>query len=127
MDSDQVIASLEQLISDLRVRLGEVEALRDDPTVPLEERFDREMRINARLSSLNQQIAHANFQLNNRQLARQLQNAVPPLDPADIAALTAALQKVSTSISAVATFSDKIQLAAEISAAASSGVDAAMI
>jgi hypothetical protein len=54
MDNDQVIASLEQLISDLRTRLSEVEALRSDRTVPLEERFDREMRINARLSSLNQ-------------------------------------------------------------------------
>jgi hypothetical protein len=127
MDNDQVIASLEQLISDLRTRLSEVEALRSDRTVPLEERFDREMRINARLSSLNQQIAHASFQLNNRQLARQLQNAVFPLDPAEITALTAALQKVSTSISAAATFSDKIQLAAEISAAASSGVEAAAV
>jgi hypothetical protein len=56
-----------------------------------------------------------------------LQNAVFPLDPAEITALTAALQKVSTSISAAATFSDKIQLAAEISAAASSGVEAAAV
>jgi hypothetical protein len=127
MDNVQVIASLNQLIEALRARLRELEGMLNDPTVPLSERLNRESRILGRMDAINNRIMHANIQLHNRQLAGQLGAAVPPLGPTEVAALTTALQRVSSNIAAAATFSDSIALASQIADAATNGVDAASI
>jgi chromosome segregation ATPase len=127
MSNDEVIAILESILDELTARRDELEEKVNTLDGPLEELITLERRLDERLTSLNTRIRHIRFRLRERKLARDLDQAVSPLSASRKSALEKALVKVSESISATNTVKRTIQLAQEISDAASRADDAAMM
>jgi hypothetical protein len=124
MDNAEVIANLQAIYDQLDARFKEVAGLRGDPTVPLLEIMARSIDIDSRLSSLSGRMSAIQNQIVTRQTAERMGAAVPPLGNNQRLALLAALTAVSISITTAANFSAAIQLATDISAAATSGAGA---
>ena len=126
MTNAKVIKQLEKAIEKLAKRREETEAILARPIDPAA--FpDVEKRVIERASSLTLRIHNLGTRRRNRELAASLNAAVPPLSDARVAAMRAALQKVSESIAAVQDIQMAIALAAKISQSASDMFDATAI
>jgi hypothetical protein len=110
----QVIARLDTLLTELRARRAELEAMATNPYPTPPSIVSQQLDIAAELNDLNQQIVNMAIQRGDRQTSEDLQTAVPDLPDADVAIMAAALQAVSESIAAANTFSAAIGLAATI-------------
>ena len=127
MTNDQVIAVIKKILKEMEKRHAELVKLRKDPGGEFWEFADRQMRVLTRLSSLNMRIFHLQNRLRERELAKEIGDAVKPLTQARKKALTAALKKVSMSISQTNTFKAAIKLATDISAAATKAEEATTV
>lgn len=118
MTNAEVIQQLDKTIEELAKRREEAEAILARPIDPAE--FpDLEKRVIERTSSLTLRIHNLRTRRRNRELAESMNTAVPPLPAARVAAMRAALEKVSESIAAVQDIQKALALAARISQSAS--------
>ncbi len=124
MNNEEVIQKLQKMVEELEQRQNELRALRNQPNVPIHERPGRDMQIHARISSLEVRLLHLRSEINRRELAKSLNESVPPISDDRKNAMNVALVKVSQDISLTNTFKAKIELASQISNAATVAADA---
>ncbi len=124
MTNDEVIDTLKQLIEQLEKRITELNSLRNDRSIPFNQRPIRQNQIIQRTSSLNLRILQLEQQLHDRELVRSLNHSVPALTDSRKESLQKALEVVSTDISNTRTFQAAITLASKMSEAASKAGDA---
>lgn len=127
MTNDEVIADLEEALVRLRARAKEMEKTRDNPGGPLHDRVVRVIQANQRVAMLNEDIAHLFLRKNARELARDLDQEVPPLSTQRKRKMKSGLEKVNKSIMAVQAFRAKLKLADAISSAADGISDSASL
>jgi hypothetical protein len=123
MTNSEVILEIERAIAELEKRRHETDALLDRPIAPAE--FpDVEKRVLERVTSLTLRIHNLRTRRRNRELLEQMNNAIPPLSESRVAALRAALQRLSRSIAAVQNIQAALALAVTISQSATDLFDA---
>jgi hypothetical protein len=124
MNNDDVIDNLKKIIEQLETRITELNDLRNDPTVPFDQRPIRQNQIIQRTSSLNLRILQLEQQLHDRELLRSLNADVLQLSSSRKEKLEKALAAVSQDISTTHDFQAAISLAKKISDAASNAGEA---
>lgn len=127
MTNDEVIESLRETIDRLQSRLTELQELQNAPGGPLEERTQRRAQVIAEISALNVELMHLENRKRDRELARTLDQAVPPLSDDRRRAMQDALNKANESIRAVADFQAAIALSSRIVSAAQGANNASVV